>query len=472
MVAAAIHYPTRSRITQLDIITAEDWLRKSKAISNLANGENEQALISAVFQEPDGYFGVVDTVQAADFFCLMYGFIWKGFEDVVNAGHKIEILTVKNALDKYSACPLKGDDLLYHLTQIYAYAPDAHNIEAYAQEVRDAAVRMRTHFALETMQGMLQPNIPVEIMVDKFNELLFTATEQVNKADTSMRGMVQRYWDRIEAGRNGEKVRVVPTGIPQLDALIGGCAEDEVMVLAGADKQGKTTLLLSWVRQMLISGYRVLYFSLEMTQDEIIRILTTMHTGISKKDQKLNNLTDGEYALFVKTMGEIADWKLDVDDSLPNLTPTQLRRAIRKHLQQQPVDIVVIDGLWLMHSDKPALERPQAVSDITQQLNIIAKNEFHLPILITHQYRDGQSGERPYLAWLSESISVRRNAQMILGIHRPRHFDDAAEDETGIYVLADRNGQGAQGEYVPLFYDAKYATYRGATRANIDLSTL
>lgn len=465
MVAAHQHRP---RISRADIITLEDWGKSLQAESKLANCENEQALISAVLQNPDGYYGVMELVQGADFLNFMLGFVWKAFEDVINAGFQIEILTVKRALEKYERCPVRGEDLLRYLNSLYGYAPNAANIEAYAQEVRDAAIRVRIWRAVDQMNKLIQPNIPVDVLVDKCNELLFTASEQVNEADTSMFGMAKRYWEKIEAGKNGEKAHVIPTGIMPLDDKIGGFTAGEVTVLAGADKMGKTTLLLSFVRWMLRAGYSVLYFGLEMTQDEIMRILTTMETGISKKTQKLNALSDAQYADFVRTMGRIQNWKLNVFDQYPSLTPTQLRRALRKHLTQFPVDLIVIDGLWLMQADNTQLERPQAVAEITRELSAIAKNEFRLPILITHQYRDGQSGERPYLNWLSESISVRRNAQMILGMHRPRHFSDSAEDETGLYILADRNGQGAQGEYIPLIYDSEFATYKGAQRVILE----
>lgn len=470
MVTAMQHY--RPRVSQADIIVLEDWSQKASDVAKLANCEHEQALISAVFQESDGYFGVANILQPSDFYSLTNGYVWKAFEDVVNSGHKIDILTVKAAMEKYPNPPLQGDALLRHLTMLYGYAPNALNIEAYAQEVRESALKIRMYKAVDEMKRLLVPEIPTDMLIDKCNQLLFEATEQDKQNDTSMFGMVMRYTDQIEARMQpGAVSRIVPTGIAGLDDLIGGFSPREVTVLAGADKMGKTTLLLSKIRNILKAGGRVLFFSLEMTQDEILRILMTMETGISKKDQKTRALTPEQWGVFLKTAGYMKDWKLDVVDTYPALTPTQLRREIRKHAMQNPVDLVVIDGLWLMHSDNAKLERPAAVNDITQQLTSIAKNEFNLPILITHQYRDGRdlAGKIPNLSWLSESIGVRRNCQMILGMHRPKHFNpDDIDDETGLYVLADRNGQGAQGEYVPLIYDEKFVTYKGAQYVTLE----
>jgi hypothetical protein len=93
-----------------------------------------------------------------------------------------------------------------------------------------------------------------------------------------------------------------------------------------------------------------------------------------------------------------------------------------------------------------------------RELNQIAR-DFQAPILITHQYK-GQIMNKPTIYDLSESAGVRRNAQMIFGLHRPPADEEGVESAySDVYALKDRNGSltGEKFEYV---YDEQHDLYK------------
>lgn len=75
--------------------------------------------------------------------------------------------------------------------------------------------------------------------------------------------------------------RVVKTGFPSLDRLIGGFEKGELITLGGYSGGGKTTLALNIATQIAQAGGNVLYFSLEMTKVEMHKRLVCSSLHIS-----------------------------------------------------------------------------------------------------------------------------------------------------------------------------------------------
>jgi replicative DNA helicase len=241
-------------------------------------------------------------------------------------------------------------------------------------------------------------------------------------------------------------------------------------VLAGGEGMGKTTWGLSNVRNVVKAGKRAAVFTLEMSQEEIIRIFTSMETGIYKSVLKQFTLSDYQWKLFTKAAGDISNWPLEIVDDFPTLTPVQLRRKLRTLTQKADMDLVVIDGLWLMEASEPAKnDRPRDVFTIMRDLNQIAR-DFNVPILITHQYNASINGKKyPSIYELSESAGVRRNAQVVWGLHRPSYYDrDNVDDATKLYILKDRNGVNV-GADVPFLYNKDNSSYEGGKYVTVGI---
>jgi replicative DNA helicase len=254
----------------------------------------------------------------------------------------------------------------------------------------------------------------------------------------------------------------LPTGYQQLDHLHGGAARGEVVVVGGGEGMGKTTFMLNIVRNAAILGLRVAIFTLEMMRKEIGLNFSAMEAAIPKATLKNFALDEAQWSRFVKASGIIAGWGIDIIDEYPSLTPIQLRRRLRKLRLTKGIDIVLVDGLWLMEdSDSKVTERPRAVGNIMRDLVQIAR-DFNVALYITHQYNGDAWGrreddKRPKLHDFAESAGVRRNAQVIWGLYRDDYYGiESLAKTTELHILKDRNGSGAQGQVIDFSFD----TYR------------
>lgn len=451
----------RERVAPIKLLPPSD------PVWTLADELSEEAVIGSVLQKPSLFAELSEILQPADFFFIKNGYIWHTCELLANAGEGIDLITIANKMDELKA-PLQGEQLIHELARMIEGAPDFSNAKQYAKAVFETALRLRLLDSVNGIKKLAEnKTMTIDEVIDQSDHLLYKATNRHAETRTDAFSIMNNYFTRVENMLNDGENPAVMTGFTQIDVECGGIYPGEVTVLAGSEGMGKTTCALSITRNMVKAGYRVAVFTLEMSQEEIIRTFTSMESGIYKSVLKSFGLSGYQWGLFVQSSGDIAKWPLEIVDEYPTLTPGQCRRKLRKLMNDGAIDAVVIDGLWLMEANEPCGERHRDVGVIMRDLNLVAR-DFNVPILITHQYNAQIDGKKhPTVYYLSESAGVRRNAQMIWGLHRPSFYDrDSLDNVTSLYSLKDRNG-GSAGTKWALVYNTQYSRYEGANYVTI-----
>ncbi|NLA96594.1 MAG: hypothetical protein GX838_07125, partial [Clostridiaceae bacterium] len=312
-----------------------------------------------------------------------------------------------------------------------------------------------------------------EVVADNANRLIFTATEQNGATDTSAMGAYSALWDEVERRIDGEIVNPsIPFSQRRLDSSGLVNPRGEITVIGGTEGLGKTTWVLSAEYYVLKAGYGIAHFSLEMRKRELIASFASMCSGVPKPQLLLRRLSSGNWDKFVSAASTIKDFKLNIIDEYFSLTPSQLRRRLRKMIvsENQQVDLVVIDGLWLMKDDpetfinprtgdvvvsRASRERHEEVFEITRKLNEIAF-EFNIHIWITHQFNTNllnRKNKKPLITDFAESAGVRRNAQNMIGLQR---LDGSGITRAHILKLRNQNS-AAIGMEIDYFYNADHS---------------
>lgn len=434
----------------------------------IADERSEKAVIGAVLQHPDLFIALSEILQPADFFFIKNGYVWHSFDLLTGQGKGIDLVTVATTMESLK-CPGSSDELIRDLAQMIESAPDASNAESYARAVFNASLRLRVLVAKEEIAKLaVDKTVTVDDLIDQCDHLLYKATNRQVETRTDARTIMSRYMQKVDDMINGGENPAVNTGFRMLDDECGGLYPGEVTVLAGSEGMGKTTWALSAARNMAKAGKRVAVFTLEMTQEEIIRAFTAMETSIYKSVLKQYALSTYQWGLFTKAAGDIGNWPIEIVDEFPTLTPIQCRRKLRKLMSETHIDAVIIDGLWLMEASEPTGERFRDVSVIMRDLNLIAR-DFGIPVLITHQYNADVNGKKnPTVFHLSESAGVRRNAQVIWGLHRAQFYDrESTDDSTSLFILKDRNGTSG-GSKLPFLYNKENSSYEGGKYVTVN----
>lgn len=424
---------------------------KEGAIPSVVNVQAERALIAAVLFEPAIYPALADMVQPADFWQLTHGFIWHAMEQCYPA---IDPVTVATAITAIRPDEWTLDDLIAQMTAMIADVPDVAAAEGYAAIVRESALRLRMlQAADEQRRAILDKSLAVDALIDTCNSLLFRASEQmIRSADTSARAIAAGLIEALDA--RAAAPQYVQTGIPSLDDDLLGLYRGEVTVIAGKDGLGKTTFALNIVHNIVTRGQSVAVFSLEMSAADVMTVLLNISTGIPRKAFRKGDMTPAQKAQALEAALKAETWKLHVidDSQVRGLTTVGLKRWLRRLMIDTPVDVVVVDGLWLMegHDVRPGSARWEIVGIIMQELTAIAR-EYNVAIILLHQYNAEAmkrpiKERRPTTFDLSESSGVRYTAHGIIGLYRNKPYGIEVErDLTEAHILKWRGGDNNTG---------------------------
>ena len=132
------------------------------------------------------------------------------------------------------------------------------------------------------------------------------------------------------------------TGFKDLDNIVkikGG----DLIIVASRPAMGKTTFMLSIMENILLKNKRCLYFSLEMSKEQVITRLLFQIAEISFIKSKINAMNEKDWEKLSDAMNNLLMWDLKIDDN-SILKTEEIEMAIK---EQQP-DVVFIDYLQLM----------------------------------------------------------------------------------------------------------------------------
>lgn len=137
---------------------------------------------------------------------------------------------------------------------------------------------------------------------------------------------------------------VHPTGWTDVDdALFGGLARKELLLVSASSGGGKSITLANLAANYVEHGLNVLYISLELSEYIVSQRFDTMFTGISRKDWK-NHI--GEISIGVRNKGKVSGI-LDIIQMPSGTTSNDIKAYLKEfylHHNMLP-DMLILDYL-------------------------------------------------------------------------------------------------------------------------------
>ena len=109
--------------------------------------------------------------------------------------------------------------------------------------------------------------------------------------------------------------------------------------------------------------------------------------------------------------------------------------------------LVVIDYLGLMQTERPIDNRVQAVSEISRNLKLLAK-EFEVPVICCAQLSRGpesRTDKRPMLSDLRDSGAIEQDADIVMFLYRDEYYKENKDEQSVAEVIVSKNRHGAVG---------------------------
>ena len=337
--------------------------------------EAEEAVLGSILINPDALHEVASFLRADDFYLVRNGWVWEAIMNLQERNEQIDYLTVVEELRRMNRLDEVGGPA--YITHLINHTPSTIYTETYGRIVERAALRRRMLKAASEIASLAhKEDADFDEIIEQAENALFSVTERrLHTELVPIEQAVTDYYDRMEQLYNmGEEAMGVPTGFNDLDALLGGLQKSDLLIVAGRPGMGKTSWLLTVALNAARRRARVVVFSMEMSNEQIVQRLIAAETGISTRKLRLGQLNETEWATFVKAIGDLGRLPIYLDDT-PALSPLQLRAKARRLYKEHGLDLIMVDYLQLMTSgnSRRADNRVQEISFISRTLKQIAR---------------------------------------------------------------------------------------------------
>ena len=431
-----------------------------------ANIEAERAVLGSLMIDPDAIIKVANYLRPEDFFRERHAWLYEAMRTLNERREPLDFVTIVDELERRERLEEIGGPA--YLTDLIASTPTALYVDHYARIVERTAVLRRLIAAAGKIAELAyDESQEVDEVVDRAEQIIFGISEsRIHRDLTPIRAIMSRVVDRIDfLSRNQDTLMGVPTGFTMLDRLLGGLQKSDLVILAARPAMGKTSFCLSIAQNAAKRhGTRVAFFSLEMSNDQLVQRLLAMETGIDSHRLRLGNIHEEEWPILLEAANMLANTHIFIDDT-PAASVNDIRTKARRLYAEDGIDLIIIDYMQLMTGQSGGSgrneNRQQEISYISRSLKTLAR-ELNVPVIALSQLSravESRSDKRPMLSDLRESGSIEQDADVVLFIYREDYYIEDTDRQNIADILVTKHRHGATGT-VSLYFRKELTQFR------------
>lgn len=409
------------------------------------NIEAEQAVIGAIFLEPDAFSTASERISPNDFYRASHEVIYEAMFQLFEKGEPIDIVTVTTLLANSDKLDIAGG--VPYLTDLASSVPTAANIDYYSKIVEEKALLRRLiSTATDIVTNTFSKEDEVEEVLDEAERSILEVSSRKNvNAFQPIKDVLIEVYDNIEQLHHAkDDVTGIPTGYRDLDRMTSGFQRNDLIIIAARPSMGKTAFALNIAQNVAINtDENVAIFSLEMGAAQLVQRMLCAEGNIDSQRLRTGKLVQEDWGKLTMAMGSLSHAGIYIDDS-PGIRVTDIRSKCRRLKQEHGLGMIIIDYLQLIQGSEHSREnRQQEVSEISRSLKSLAR-ELEVPLIALSQLSRGvesRQDKRPMMSDLRESGSIEQDADIVGFLYRDDYYDSESEQQNiEIIISKQRNG--------------------------------
>jgi replicative DNA helicase len=374
--------------------------------------EMEEACVSAVLVDVDLYYDLAQVLTPQDFYINRNAWVWEALGSLSEKRIPIDILTVAEELERRGRLAEIGGAA--HLTALVSNFPGSMNVTTYAKSVKADSLRRKMIAALTSGAKLAYDR---ELDAEKALSDIHAEFDNITpvfKAHTSPLG------DRVfahsfDAHDQGD-VPGVPTGLIELDKILGGYMGGDLTYVAARPGEGKTGYLITAFRAALAVQKHPAFFSLEMGDLSIGQRLIAQQFNMDTYKIRRGRVDDWEaFRNATEWLNELERDDLYHINEKPGVNTAYIHTVCKRLKSRGLLDIVFVDYVQLMSAKGE--NRHQQISLISRGLKELAL-DLNVPVVSAAQLRRDAEQKQPKLSDLKESGSLEQDADIVIFIWR------------------------------------------------------
>ncbi|MDE2929103.1 MAG: replicative DNA helicase [Acidobacteriota bacterium] len=417
------------------------------------SAEAERAVLGAVLLDNRIFDQAAELLVSEDFYLESHRRIFDTIVTLAGASKAVDILTLREELTRRTDLDAVGG--VAYIASLVDGVPRVANIEDYARIVKEKAVlRKLVHSANDILNRSFSDEEDPGLLLEEAEKAIFQIGQERSRTGFApLQELLSSAYKHVEnLHSRQDEVTGVPTGFTQLDGMLSGLQNSDLIIIAARPGLGKTSLALNIAQYVAVKKQKVAgVFSLEMTSQQLALRLLCSEARVDSHKMRSGFLSKREWTDLAGAVSRLSEARLFIDDT-PGISLLEMRSKARRLASEQGLDLLIVDYLQLMSGELSGRRRhenrQQEISTISRSLKALAK-ELSVPLIAISQLsrapEQRRGNHRPQLSDLRESGSIEQDADVVMFIYRESYYkkdEDLDEDDryTEIIVGKQRNG--------------------------------
>lgn len=216
--------------------------------------------------------------------------------------------------------------------------------------------------------------------------------------------------------------KVISTGFKGLNGVFGGGLYPGLYTLGAISSLGKTTVILQIADDIALNGYDVLYFSLEMSKNEIVRksisremFLIEPNKAVTSRDISRGNFDKELFDRALVRYKEIGR-NIAVIEGGFELGVQEIREMIKKNIMMRgKKPVVVVDYFQILRPFKNGMSDKQANDYNISELKKISR-DFDIPVIAISSFNRMNYTSAVGFESFKETGAIEYSSDAVIGL--------------------------------------------------------
>jgi replicative DNA helicase len=411
------------------------------------NLEAEMGVIGSVLVDREMMAVVGEIVKAGDFYAHVHETIFAVLQELFDRGEPMDKITLAEELRRRDALERVGG--LSYINALMDTVQTAASASYYAKIVREKSIlRALIHAGTEIGKLGYDAEEDVGGALDRSQQIVYEISEHRSRADfTPVNRLMKDAFEHIDRlyHMRGDRTGLT-AGFRDIDEMTTGFQPGNFIIVAARPGMGKTSFALNMaVAAAREASQPIAFFSLEMSNNELLQRLICSDARLSMHDLRRGNIKEHQWEDISRAMGVLNELPIYLDDT-GALTVSEVRTRSRRLKSKYGLAAIFIDYLQLLRPGALSrnANRNEELSEICRTLKVTAK-DLDVPIIACAQLNRGvetRNDKRPMLADLRDSGSLEQESDIVAFLYRDGYYNPEGPDPsvTEFIIAKHRNG--------------------------------
>lgn len=248
--------------------------------------------------------------------------------------------------------------------------------------------------------------------------------------------------DEIDRVMQGE-VLTIPTGLTDLDKIMGGYHNSDLIIVAARPAMGKTAFLLNTAEA---NKNKPLIFSTEMSKVQAAQRMFSIVGNVANHKIRTGDISDEDFARISEAIKSISKQGGHIyDKSGPYMS--EIESVARQIRHEKGCTAIYLDYIQRIKHENPRLPKHEQVGDIAMRLKELAR-ELDIPVVALAQVNrkvEERADKRPQMGDIKDSGTIEQEADIILTLYRDEVYNPSTLDSGICEIDFKKNRHGGTG---------------------------